>query len=116
MLLICRRDHRFRERQARHFRSVAALSAKQFRFEDFQMSVRLFFLAIAMGLVAPTIGYAGISEHTNTSEPVVVVPQTTPAPQTPAYPAPNPGLTGPIVPQFAPRHVRAPAPQVPGQR
>ncbi len=80
------------------------------------MTARLLFLGVALAFIAPAISHAGISEHTNTSEPVVVVPQTTSPPQTPAYPAPNPGLTGPIVPQFAPRHVRTPPPQAPGQR
>ncbi len=33
----------------------------------------------------------GIGAHTGTSTPQVIVPQTTPAPQTPAYPPPQIG-------------------------
>jgi hypothetical protein len=53
----------------------------------------------------------GIGGFTGTTTPEVIVPQTTPAPQTPAYPSPTigPVFVGPPVGRFHHHHWRAPA-------
>ena len=56
-------------------------------------------------------GADGIGSYTGTSTPQVIVPQTTPAPQTPAYPSPpiGPNYLGAPVARFHHHHWRAPA-------
>jgi hypothetical protein len=44
--------------------------------------------AMLIGLAMPLDAFAAIGDLTGTSSPTVIVPQTTPAPQTPAYPTP----------------------------
>jgi hypothetical protein len=52
----------------------------------------------------------GIGGFTGTTTPQVIVPQTTPAPQTPAYPSPpiGPVFVGPPVARFHHHHWRSP--------
>ena len=72
--------------------------------------------ALLIGLSGSTAAYAGtIGDFTGTSTPTVVTPQTTPAPQTPAYPGPRVGADSGFV--YAPAdhlqvHHRGAAPQV----
>jgi hypothetical protein len=52
-------------------------------------------IGVALIIVAvPFEALAAIGDLTGTSSPTVVVPQTTPAPQTPAYPTPPIGAYG----------------------
>jgi hypothetical protein len=45
-------------------------------------------LAVALVALAPVASYAQMNSSTGISPPMVIVPQTTPGPQTPAYPPP----------------------------
>jgi hypothetical protein len=45
-------------------------------------------IVLLLGLTGSTAAYAAIGDFTGTSSPTVITPPTTPAPQTPAYPAP----------------------------
>jgi hypothetical protein len=65
------------------------------------------FGTVLVVLLAPFGAWAAIGDFTGTSSPTVIVPQTTPAPQTPAYPTPPIGTygAGAFVPQ-APRTLR----------
>jgi hypothetical protein len=49
---------------------------------------------ILAALVFPFGASAAIGDHTGTSTPDVIVPETAPAPQTPAYPTPPVGANG----------------------
>jgi hypothetical protein len=51
-------------------------------------SVRTCLLAVALVALAPVASYAQMVNSGEISPPMVIVPQTTPAPQTPAYPTP----------------------------
>jgi len=66
------------------------------------------FGAALIVLYAPFGARAAIGDFTGTSSPTVIVPQTTPAPQTPAYPTPPIGTygAGAFVPQ-PPRTLRS---------
>jgi hypothetical protein len=57
--------------------------------------------AMLIVLTTPFDAFAAIGDLTGTSSPTVIVPQTTPAPQTPAYPTPPIGTygAGAIVPR-----------------
>jgi hypothetical protein len=76
--------------------------------EDSKMAGSILkFAAALVVLLAPFGACAAIGDFTGTSSPTVIVPQTTPAPQTPAYPTPPIGTygAGVFVPQ-APRTLR----------
>jgi hypothetical protein len=51
--------------------------------------------ALLVGLLASTAALAAIGDFTGTSTPTVIIPPSTPAPQTPAYPSPPIGTVGP---------------------
>jgi hypothetical protein len=51
-------------------------------------SFRTFILAVTLVALAPVASYAQMVNSGEVSPPMVIVPQTTPAPQTPAYPTP----------------------------
>jgi hypothetical protein len=51
-------------------------------------SVRTCILAVALVALSPVASYAQVGNSSGISPPMVIVPQTTPAPQTPAYPTP----------------------------
>ena len=70
----------------------------------------LTFGAALIALAIPVEVFAAAGDLTESSPPVVVVPQTTPAPQTPAYPTPPIGTYG--VGAVAPRFLRHTAPHV----
>jgi hypothetical protein len=68
-------------------------------------------LLIAFSVSGATLSAAdGIGGFTGTTTPQVIVPQTTPAPQTPAYPSPpiGPVFIGPPVARFHHHHWRSP--------
>ena len=50
--------------------------------------------AMLIGLAMPLDAFAAIGDLTGTSSPTIIVPQTTPAPQTPAYSTPPIGTYG----------------------
>jgi hypothetical protein len=52
-------------------------------------SFRTCILAVALVALAPLAPYAQVGNSSEISPPMVIVPQTTPAPQTPAYPTPR---------------------------
>jgi hypothetical protein len=45
-------------------------------------------LVVALVALAPVASYAQMGNSSGVSPPMVIVPQTTPAPQTPAFPPP----------------------------
>jgi hypothetical protein len=51
-------------------------------------SIRNCILAVALVALAPVASYAQVGNSSGISPPMVIVPQTTPAPQTPAYRTP----------------------------
>jgi hypothetical protein len=72
-------------------------------------------------LFAPFGARAAIGDFTGTSSPTVVIPQTTPAPQTPAYPTPPIGTYGagafvPRAPRTLHNHTVAPRVVAPAVR
>ena len=66
--------------------------------------------AVLIVLATPFDAFAAIGDLTGTSSPTIIVPQTTPAPQTPAYPSPpiGPVFIGPPVARFHHHHWRSP--------
>jgi hypothetical protein len=78
-------------------------------------------VAMLVVLAAPFDAFAAIGDLTGTSSPTVIVPQTTPAPQTPAYPTPPVGTYGggAIAPRILRNHTAVPrvvAPTIPSIR
>ena len=77
--------------------------------------------AMLIVLTTPFDAFAAIGDLTGTSSPTVIVPQTTPAPQTPAYPTPPIGTygAGVIAPRALRNHTAAPrvvTPTIPRMR
>jgi hypothetical protein len=51
-------------------------------------SFRTWMLTVALVALVPVASYAQVGNSSEISPPMIIVPQTTPAPQTPAYPTP----------------------------